>query len=71
MFYSDLKEIYFIKIIPTTGSHSLIINQIFYHYLTKISTPSRRQNRTLHTIEELRSIFTAAVIGNSVYLGFF
>ena len=24
MFYSDKKQIYFIKMIPTTGSHSLI-----------------------------------------------
>ena len=34
MFYSDLKQIYVIKIIPTTGSHSLIIglsNNVFLH----------------------------------------
>ena len=44
MFYSDLKQIYFIKIIPKTGSHSLIIDlsndvflHIFYRHLTKIS----------------------------------
>ena len=44
MFYSDLKQIYFIKIVPTTGSHSLIIDlsndmffHIFYCHLTKIS----------------------------------
>ena len=36
MFYSDLKQIYFIKIIPMTGSHSLIIdlsNDVFFHIL--------------------------------------
>ena len=44
MFYSDLKQIYFIKIIPTTGSNSLfiylsndVIFHIFYRHLTKIS----------------------------------
>ena len=26
IFYSDLKQIYYIKIFPTTGSHSLIID---------------------------------------------
>ena len=44
MFYSDLISICFKKIIPTTGSHSLIIDlsndvflHIFYRHLTKIS----------------------------------
>ena len=44
MFYSCLKLIYCIKMIPKTGSHSLIIDlsndmyfHIFYRHLTKIS----------------------------------